>query len=139
MFTTSAMSCCCKKSMKSYTKIPSKTVFKSTPQVGSIWEPTLAHFGKVWGARMGPNWHQIVTKIKFRINQKTKTFRIDLDTNFGRILDPEMAPSRGAQKSLFEVLPLWGHLGAKMMAPRPPRHPKILHATPRTSQDLNLD
>ena len=44
-------------------KSPSKTALKSTPQLASILEPTWLHFGRVWGAKLEPSWHQMASKV----------------------------------------------------------------------------
>ena len=41
-------------------KTKSNTAINSTPQLASIWEATWLHFGRVWRARLEPNWHSIV-------------------------------------------------------------------------------
>ena len=51
-------------------KSPSKIVRKSTAQLASIWEPTWLHFGRVWGAKLGPSWHQIVPKVDPKNDQQ---------------------------------------------------------------------
>ena len=58
------------KNRKNDAKILSKTAFKSTPQLASIWEPTWLHFGGVWGSKLGPSWHQIVPKIDLKTDHK---------------------------------------------------------------------
>ena len=51
-----------------------KTNLKTTPQFGSILEPTWPHFGRVLGAKMGPSWFKMGPKIEFK--SKTKNDQI---------------------------------------------------------------
>ena len=55
---------------KKHSNIDQKTPLKSTPQLGSILEPTWLHFGEVLEAKMGPSWHQIAPKLDLQIDQK---------------------------------------------------------------------
>ena len=47
-----------------------ETLLKSMLQVGSIFEPTWTHLGRVWGAKMGPSWHQDASNIDPKDYQK---------------------------------------------------------------------
>ena len=53
----------CTKFNKNGAKIPSKTIVKSTSQLGSILELTWLHFGRILGAKLAASWHQIAPKI----------------------------------------------------------------------------
>ena len=50
--------------------IHQKTTLKSMLQCSLILETTWLYFGKVWGVKMGPRWHQIASKIDPKINKK---------------------------------------------------------------------
>ena len=72
----------CTKFNKNGAKIPSKTIVKSTSQLGSILEPTWLHFGRVLGAKLEPSWHQIAPKVDPKSDQKMITFWMALETDF---------------------------------------------------------
>ena len=55
---------------KKFAKSLSKTALKSPPQLASILEPTWLHFGRVWGAKLEPSWHQIASKVNPKSEQK---------------------------------------------------------------------
>ena len=96
-----------------------KTALKSMLQVGSIWEGTLPHWGRVWVAKMEPSWHQIAPQIDLKIDHK-KDQKPSWD-RFWLILGPKLAPKRRPQKSMFEVFaalgailgPSWGQDGPR--------------------------
>ena len=106
---------------------PTKTPLKSTPQLGSILDPTWPHFGRVLGAKMGPSWHQIAPKIDLQINQKNDHLSDGSWDRFSSILGPKMAPKRGS-KLLFLVF--FEALGA-ILGPRGPPDPPRPRKSPQ--------
>ena len=59
---------------KNQPNILQKTAPKSMLQLGSILEPTWFHFGRVMGAKMGPSWLQMASKIYPKNDQKNYKF-----------------------------------------------------------------
>ena len=82
---------------------PQKTGLKSTPQLGSILWPTWPHFGRVWGVKMEPSWHQIASKMTLQIYPKNDHILNRSWDQFWSILGSNLAPKRGPKKSFFDV------------------------------------
>ena len=124
----------CTKFNKNDAKIPSKTTVKSTSQLGSILEPTWLHFGRVWGAKLEPSWHQIAPKVDPQNDQKSDHLFDGLWLDFYSILASNLAPKRGPQNWFFKVLgclgatlgPSWGQDG--------PKTPQDLSKSPQDTQ-----
>ena len=117
------------KNTKKGSNIHQKTPIKSTPQLGSIWEPTWLHFGRVWGAKLGQDGTKSLQKSIFKSIKKIITFRIALGMDVYRFWPPTWPPRGGENVWIFALGTLlgasWGDLGAKM-APRPFQN-EILH------------
>ena len=107
---------------KNRPKIVTKTSLKSTPQLGSIWEPTCLHFGRVWGAKLGQDGTKSLQKSIFKLIKKIITFWIALGIDFYGFWPPTWPPRGGENVWIFALGTLlgasWGDLGAQM-APRP--------------------
>ena len=80
-----------------------KTGLKSTPQLGSILWPTWPHFGRVWGVKMDPSWHQIASEMTLQIHPKNDHILNRSWDQFWSILGSNLAPKRGPKKSFFDV------------------------------------
>ena len=111
---------------KNGAKIPSKTTDKSTFQLGSILWPTWSHFGKVWGVKMRPSWHQIASKMTLQINPKNDHI---LDRSWDQFGAPTWLPRGSARNnvSTFFLLlsPSWGQDGPKTPQ-EPPQIPILI-------------
>ena len=55
---------------KNRPNIVQKTTLKTMPQFGWILVPMWLHFGRIWGAKMGPSWFQMALNIDPKNNQK---------------------------------------------------------------------
>ena len=104
---------------KSYNNLQ-KTGLKSTPQLASILVPTWLHFGRVWGAKLEPNWHQIALKVDPKSNTKNDHLLDRPKIHFLRILAPT-CPPRGGWKclSFLYISALGALLGPSWAQDRP--------------------
>ena len=88
---------------------------------GSLLKPTWLHFGRVWGTKLGPSWHQIAPKIDPKKQSKNWSHFVSifgrLLLDFGANLDPNLGEQRFV---MLTYVGFWGHLGAKM-TPGPPK------------------
>ena len=95
-------------------------------QLGSILEPIWFHFGKVLGAKMGPSWLQMPSKIDSKNNSKNYHILDGFKTDFG----PQLGVWGGANSVPIPV-PFGGLVGSwPILRPRwlpdPPRWPPDL-------------
>ena len=74
LLATSAISCYVEMFDKNGSNILPKTALKSTPQLGSILEPTWLHFGRVWGAKLGPSRTKSLQKSSQKVIKKNAHF-----------------------------------------------------------------
>ena len=121
---------------KKQSKINQKTDFESTPKLESILEPTWLHFGKVFGAKMGPSWDQISPKINLQMYQTNDIILARSWDQFWASLGPNLAPKRRnfcLQIRAFKVL-------GTILGPRCPQDPpKTLQDPPRPLQEALQD
>ena len=126
-------------------KSHSKTALKSTPQLASISEPTWLHFGRVLGAKLGPNWHKIASKLDPKNDQKMNIFWIALGSGFSRFWAPRWPPIGGQNfhfSAPFSLLGAsWGQDGPKTppRAPRTPPRPPQEAPNHRFLEDLGAN
>ena len=97
-----------------------KTSVQTTPQLGSIWDPTWPHFGRVLGAKMGPIWFKMGSKSSSKARQKMIRSWMALRSNFDGFWLPN-----GSQepRPIFLKIPLngvWIGLGPQ----DPPKAPQ---------------
>ena len=102
---------------KNRAMIVTKITLKSTPQLGSIWEPTWLHFGRVWGAKLGQDGTKSLQKSIFKLIKKIITFRIALGIDFYRFWPPTWPLRGGENVWIFALGTLlgrpWGQDGPK--------------------------
>ena len=117
-------------------KINHKTALKSTPQLGSILEPTWLHFGRVWGSKMGPSWTKSLQKSIFKSIKKlslSESLLGPIFIDFGL----QNRPQEGAPEITFRhFFSSWSHLGPKIPQdlPKSPQDPPQEHpGLPNTS------
>ena len=60
-----------------------------------FWKPTWLHFGRVWGAKLAPSWHQIAPKIDPKIYPKSDRMLHRFFVEFCSNLVPTWPPTWG--------------------------------------------
>ena len=103
------------KTIKNVSNILPKLASKTMLQIGSIWEPTWLHFGRVLGTKLVPSWYQIAPKIDPKTYKKNDPIFDPLWTDFWWILAPTWHPNGRTQRCCFGQLLALGAL----LAPRP--------------------
>ena len=104
-------------------------------QLGSILHPIWLHFGKVLGAKMGPSWLQMPSKIDSKSNSKNYHLLNGLKTDFGPQLGGQLGLGGGANSvpipfPFGDLVGSWPILGpSSLQTPQdglqtPPRWPQ---------------
>ena len=73
-----------RKIIKNQPNIAQKINIKRTSKFGSILEPTWPHFGRVLGAKMGPSWLKMDTKIDLKSKTRNDQILNGFKIEFGR-------------------------------------------------------